>query len=184
VGKKNISAEDADLFRQSIGTVERITSDTVQHDPKHRVKKPRRSLPTEDGGGLEAKLGEWDPVGHEESIHFTATGIQKNVLEKLRKGFFGIQAELDLHGYTSAVARQRCLQFLDASVRAGHRCVHIIHGKGYRSSEEMPVLKNQLNQWLRMHGSVQAFCSAPQRHGGTGAVWVLLKIARDWDEGQ
>jgi DNA-nicking Smr family endonuclease len=55
--------------------------------------------------------------------------------------------------------------------------VHIIHGKGYRSVDSHPVLKNDLNLWLRQHKDVQAFCSAPPKSGGTGAVFVLLRLS-------
>jgi len=58
--------------------------------------------------------------------------------------------------------------------------VHIIHGKGYRSENSHPVLKNNLNQWLRQHRDVQAFCSASAKDGGAGAVLVLLHLAEKY----
>jgi len=33
---------------------------------------------------------------------------------------------------------------------------------------------------LRQHKDVQAFCSAPPRDGGTGAVFVLLQLAEKY----
>jgi len=47
---------------------------------------------------------------------------------------------------------------------------------GYRSENNLPVLKNDLNFWLRQHQEVQAFCSATQKDGGAGAVFVLLRL--------
>ncbi len=123
-----------------------------------------------------------EKVSHEETLSYTAPGIQRKVLTKLRKGFFAIQAEIDLHGLNSDTAKQQLLRFLQASVTSGHRCVHIIHGKGYRSSDNQPILKNNLNRWLRQHKDVQAFCSAPHQHGGAGAVYVLLKIAKEYPD--
>jgi DNA-nicking Smr family endonuclease len=41
----------------------------------------------------------------------------------------------------------------------------------------MPVIKNELNRWLRQHKDVQAFCSASQKDGGTGALFVLLRLS-------
>jgi DNA-nicking Smr family endonuclease len=177
MAKKNVSAEDSDLFRQAIGQVKRIETDKILQPPTKPAKKISRSNLPDDADWLRDNPEESNPVGHEQSISFTAPGIQKNVLAKLRKGFFGIDAELDLHGYTSNAAQQRLLQFLNMSAESGRRCVHIIHGKGYRSEEDWPVLKNHLNLWLRQHKSVQAFCSTPQRYGGAGAVWVLLKVS-------
>ena len=175
--KKNISAEDSDLFRQAIGPVSRVESDKIAPNRVHGRKKKIRSTVSADNGWQRPLSQEFEPVDHEQHLKFSAPGVQNKVLEKLKKGFFGIQSELDLHGLNSTAAQHRLLRFLDTSLEAGHRCVQIIHGKGYRSLEEKPVLKNHINIWLRQHRAVLAFCSAPQRHGGAGAVWVLLKIA-------
>ena len=124
---------------------------------------------------LNAEVLEPEKVGHEDSLSYTAPGIQNNVLKKLRKGFFGVDADIDLHGLTSNNSKIQLLNFLNTCINSNYRCVHIVHGKGYRSAENHPVLKNDLNLWLRQHKDVQAFCSAPQSAGGTGAVFVLLK---------
>ncbi len=93
-----------------------------------------------------------------------------------------MQGEIDLHGLNGAAAKQQLVNFLQASISAGHRCVHIIHGKGYRSQDDHPILKNNINRWLRQHKDVQAFCSAAPRHGGAGAVYVLLKKVGEYAE--
>ena len=92
-------------------------------------------------------------------VAYIGPGLQKKVLRKLRHGFFDIDAELDLHGLNAHEARHRLSEFLTRCVRAEMRCVHIIHGKGYRSPDNRPVLKNKLNLWLRQHDDVLAFCS-------------------------
>lgn len=95
----------------------------------------------------------------------------------MRRGHYGLDADLDLHGLTSAEARREMLKFLHYCEQDGCRCVRIIHGKGYRSENNLPVLKNDLNIWLRQRQEVQAFCSAAQKEGGTGAVIVLLRLS-------
>ncbi len=103
------------------------------------------------------------------------------MLKKLRKGQFGVNAEIDLHGLNSNDAKRQLLNFLHDSVEDGSRCVHIVHGKGYRSEGNHPVLKNNLNLWLRQHQNVQAFCSATPKNGGNGAVFVLLQLSKKFD---
>ena len=98
------------------------------------------------------------------------------MLKKLRKGYFSIEAELDLHGLTSREAKQHFSDFLRNCTERCLRCVHIIHGKGYRSFNNTPVLKNKLNIWLKHYPAVLAFCSANPADGGTGAVYILLKV--------
>ena len=176
--KKTINAKDSDLFRQAVGNVCAVKNDKVQlrqDNPKPYPKLNSYDLEEDWHDGNEPEI---DDVSHEETLSYTASGIQNKVLTKLRKGFFGVQAEMDLHGLNSDAAKQQLQRFLHASTVSGYRCVHIVHGKGYRSSDSHPVLKNHLNRWLRQHKDVQAFCSASPRQGGAGAVYVLLKIQR------
>ncbi|MDT8407876.1 MAG: Smr/MutS family protein, partial [Methylococcales bacterium] len=88
---------------------------------------------------------------------------------------FPLEAELDLHGLTAQQAQLTLQDFLRYALQRGKRCVRIVHGKGYRSPDAAPVLKNQVNSWLRQYAAVLAFTSAAPRDGGTGAVWVLLR---------
>ena len=70
---------------------------------------------------------------------------------------------------------QQLAEFIAMSREVGHRCVRIIHGKGYRSGARGPVLKTAVNLWLRRHHDVIAFVSARTIDGGTGALYVLLR---------
>jgi DNA-nicking Smr family endonuclease len=177
--KKIISPNDSELFRQAVGDVRTVKSDKVRL--KQAVAKPYPKVKSLDLDDVWHKGSDFeiDNVSHEETLSFCAPGIQNSILAKLRKGFFGAQAELDLHGLNGETAKQELLQFLHYSVASGYRCVQIIHGKGYRSSDSHPVLKNNINRWLRQHKDVQAFCSALPKHGGAGAVYVLLKVSRE-----
>lgn len=177
--KKTVSPTDSELFRQTIGDVRAVTSDKVPLK-QGAVKPYPKAKPYDlDDAWQPATDLDIENVSFEETLSFTAPGIQNSVLAKLRKSFFGVQAELDLHGLNGEAAKQELLHFLHFSVSSGYRCVQIIHGKGYRSSDGHPVLKNNINRWLRQHNAVQAFCSALPKHGGAGAVYVLLKVSRD-----
>jgi len=184
VTKKNLPPIDSDLFRQFIGKVRTVKNDKV---PLVREQKPKpfpRAQPVNTDDHLTGIADtDIEKLGVEDSLSFTAPGLQKSVLKKLRKGHFGLDAEIDLHGLNSNEAKRRLLSFLHLCVEDGCRCVRVIHGKGYRSPDNHPVLKNNLNMWLRQHKDVQAFCSAPQKEGGTGALFVLLQIAEKYEQG-
>ena len=107
-------------------------------------------------------------------LSFLRPGVQRAQFRKMRKGRFAIRGELDLHGMNTAEARRQVVAFIEASRRRGERCVRIIHGKGYNSPNQQPILKSKLNMWLRQCEGVLAFCSAPAGDGGTGAAYVLL----------
>lgn len=179
-------SDDFDLFRQTVGIVQTIKQDKV---PLHEQTRPKpKPYPKPVAVNFDAHLssrnpGEIETVGIYDSMSFLSAGLQNSVLKKLRKGFFGIDAEIDLHGLNTHDAKRQLLHFLHNSVEEGFRCVHIIHGKGYRSLDNLPVIKNELNRWLRQHKDVQAFCSASPKDGGTGALFVLLRLSDKYDVG-
>jgi DNA-nicking Smr family endonuclease len=178
VSKKILSADEIELFRHSIGKVRPVNNDKVllqNHESPKPRPKPRSVNVEEDLIGTDSF--DIEKLASEDTLSFTAPGLQKNVLKKLRKGQFGRDAEIDLHGLTSREAKRQLLNFLRSSIENGCRCVHIVHGKGYRSSSDYPILKNNLNVWLRQHKNVLAFCSAPAKNGGAGAVYVLLQLS-------
>jgi DNA-nicking Smr family endonuclease len=51
----------------------------------------------------------------------------------------------------------------------------VIHGKGARSGPDGPVLKAGVQRWLAQWDDVLGYVSAARRHGGSGAVYVLLQ---------
>ena len=107
-------------------------------------------------------------------LSFSRSGLQHNVLKKLRQGKNPIEHMLDLHGLTVDQARVELLEFLGECEAAGIRHAIIIHGKGFRSKDK-PVIKPMVNRWLRAVDNVLAFHTAQPKDGGGGAVYVLLK---------
>jgi len=106
---------------------------------------------------------------------FLRTGLGTDVLSKLRRGQWTVQAELDLHGHDSDEAHDALADFLDEARGVGMRCVRVIHGKGMSSPNREPVLKGKVRRWLQRWDDVLAYCEAPRHAGGGGAVIVLLR---------
>ena len=172
-----ISNDERTLFREAVSDVRPLRADRLEPD---RPKPPPVPLQREqdDAQVLKDMLSDAvDPAELEtgEELVFARPGLQHNVLRKLRRGQFSIEAELDLHGMTVAQARQALADFL--RVRPG-RCVRVIHGKGNSSTGRVPVLKGKVNHWLRQREEVLAFSSARPVDGGTGALYVLLARKR------
>jgi DNA-nicking Smr family endonuclease len=109
-----------------------------------------------------------------DTVSYRRTGIQDSVMRKLRRGHYRVQAELDLHGLSAAQASEALREFLAAASFRKLDCVRIVHGKGLRSGHRGPVLKNLVARILRRTAAVNAFVSARQVDGGTGALYVLL----------
>lgn len=110
-----------------------------------------------------------------DELSFRRPHVPEAVLVKLRRGHYTVDAELDLHGMTGAEAKAAMREFLTEAVNRRSSCVRIIHGKGRGSGPRGPVLKNVVNQWLQRIDNIQAFGSARQVDGGSGAVYVLLR---------
>ena len=110
-----------------------------------------------------------------EQLAFQRPGISRNEMRQLRRGNYSIQAEIDLHGLTVSEAQIELRSFVTECVDRNLRCIRVVHGKGLRSGDNGPVLKANVNYWLPGWDEVLAFCSALPRHGGTGAIYVLLK---------
>lgn len=177
-----LDAEDRALFRDSVGPVRRHRHDRVDH---HRAKSAPviGKHPTENSPqGFQDMLSDEfvaADVDLGEALFFARPGLQKSVLRKLRMGRIPQEAELDLHGNTVAESRTAVARFINESHRSNRRAVRIVHGKGYRSQQNKPVLKGKINSWLQQCDEVLAFCSAQLADGGTGAVYVLLKRFRE-----
>lgn len=116
------------------------------------------------------------PVDAEAALSFQRNGVQLRQLEKLRSGALPWRGAVDLHGCTIEQAREAVLQLMDEAKREGLQVVKIVHGKGHINGQAL--LKTSVNGWLKQLPDVLAFCSAPPRDGGTGAVLVLLKRQR------
>ena len=125
--------------------------------------------------GVDASPGSWDAgVEVEAEQTFRRSGLGADVVAKLRRGHWAVQAELDLHGHTSDEAHAAMALFLAEARSHGWRCVRVIHGKGLSSPNREPVLKGKVRRWLALRNDVLAYSEAPRHGGGSGAVLVLL----------
>ena len=126
---------------------------------------------------LEAISDEFDAqslLDTDDALSYRREGIGPEVVRKLRRGVWAIQAQLDLHGLRRDEARERLNRFVHDAKRAGLRCVRVIHGKGNGSPGREPVLKRKVQTWLVQKKEVIAFAQARASDGGNGALLVLL----------
>jgi DNA-nicking Smr family endonuclease len=114
-----------------------------------------------------------------EELQFARQGTSRDIVRKLRRGRWAVQAEIDLHGLGRQAAHDALREFVADAVSRGLRCLRVVHGKGRRSGSRGPVIKRVVDHWLRRMEPVVAFVSARPVDGGTGAVYVLL--ARQMD---
>ncbi|AAU93016.1 DNA endonuclease SmrA [Methylococcus capsulatus] len=114
-------------------------------------------------------------VDRESVLSFRRQGIQRAVFRKLEEGAYEIEAVLDLHFLSVEEARTAVFEFIRDCMKHDVRTVLINHGKGGREAGKPTYLKSYVARWLPQFDEVLAFHSARRWHGGTGAVYVMLR---------
>jgi DNA-nicking Smr family endonuclease len=170
--------DEDDLFRQAMRDVKRL------HLPERAIESPKppaaaRFRRADEQAVLRESLmvpADAALLGTGEEVGFRRPHISEAILIKLRRGQFSIDAETDLHGLNAAQAKHALREFIAEAVMRRWRCVRVIHGKGRRSGPRGPVLKTVVVHWLQRSDHVLAFGSARAVDGGSGALYVLLRV--------
>ena len=116
--------------------------------------------------------------------------VDRRQARRIASGSTVIEARLDLHGLTQAAAHGRLISFLQGSAARGLKTVLVITGKGAprerhpgRGGErdDHGVLRRAVPRWLAeppLRALVISFQTAAPRHGGEGALYVLIRRGR------
>ena len=105
-------------------------------------------------------------------------GIDRRSWLRLKRGQVVIEKTVDLHGMTQEQAHERLTQFLADAQRGGLRCVLVVTGKGLLHGG---VLRHTVPRWLNEGANrerVLAFAPAQPKHGGAGALYLLIRRER------
>ena len=169
---------DQDLFARAIGPTQPLRAHgRVVHVPPPTPPEPRQRALDEQAVLRESLSDEFDAstlLHVDEHLSFRRPGIGPDVTAKLRRGHWAVQGQIDLHGLRVDEAREALASFVRDAVRAGLRCVRVVHGKGLGSPGRAPVLKAKVHGWLIQKKEVLAFVQAKPLEGGAGALLVLL----------
>ena len=166
--------DDREAFAAAMRDVRPLPPDDRVAPRPPRRPRGRRARSGEAFERLWAEVdGLAERTGDEVSFHRPA--LSPRLIKRLRDGRFSIAAEIDLHGYNAAQAKQALHDFIVHAAASDLGCVRVIHGKGLRSGAQGPVLKGLVQLWLTQWDEVLAFASALARDGGGGALYVLLK---------
>ncbi len=167
--------DDAALFRAAIGPVRALPPVPAGPEKPRPRPEPRMRERDEDDARNEFRRAlDAAPLLAGDTLSHRRDDVPLRVLQRLARGHYAAQGEIDLHRADSAQAEALVRRFLREAVDEGLGCVRIVHGKGLRSADGVPTLKNTVDRLLRQRADVLAFHSAPPAQGGTGAVLVLL----------
>lgn len=183
MANKAISPEipdDTTLFKEAVKDARPITAPPIYLYQKKPKPIPKQFIQDEQQALRDSLSDDYLPA-HEletgEELLYLRDGHAPDILSKLRRGHWVIQAAIDLHGLISDEARAYVASFISDCKKRGIRCVRIVHGKGLGSRNREPVLKHKLRHWLMQKDEVIAYAEAKKQDGGSGAVIVLLKAS-------
>lgn len=178
--RKRLSAEDEHLWARVSATVSPLPGKVVRKaaflpasvngaqplrtPPRPLAKTPEPAKAKPRQGNLQNTLdANWD--------------------RKLSKGATAPDRTIDLHGHTAAYAHQVLDIALDQAIRGGARIVLVITGKSRPENPRLPptsrgVIRASIGDWLaasRHAPRIAAVRNAHPRHGGAGALYVILR---------
>ena len=102
---------------------------------------------------------------------------------RLARGAVAPDAMLDLHGHNLATAYDLLDRRLDEAVRSGARLLLLVTGKppGPERPVKRGAIRAAIGDWLaasRHAGDIAAVRNAHPRHGGAGALYIVLRRRR------
>jgi DNA-nicking Smr family endonuclease len=170
--------DDAALFRNAIGQVRELPQAAPPpHKPKPRPTTRMAERDDDEARSEFRRLLDSPRLQAGDAMRFRRENVPERVLQRLGRGHYAVQDEIDLHRCDAALAEAVLKRFLKEAHDEGFGCVRIVHGKGLHADDGLPTLKNLVDRLLRHRSDVLAFHSTPAAQGGTGAVLVLLAPA-------
>ena len=92
---------------------------------------------------------------------------------------------IDLHGHTLASAHALLDHQLDQAIRHGERTILLVTGRPPRKESERPhargAIRAAIGDWLQLSRHADAIAAvrgAHPRHGGAGALYIILRRKR------
>ncbi len=147
------------IIRSAEPVEARSVARAVLRQAQHDGLKPKPSFNTLDGS--------WD--------------------KKIGTGQVTPDRTIDLHGYNLAAAHHRLDRGLDEAIRDGARIILLITGRAPRAGTsriDLPlrgIIRESVGDWLaasRHQPTIAAVRNAHPRHGGAGALYIVLRRPR------
>jgi DNA-nicking Smr family endonuclease len=185
MGKRPLSAEEAALWARVVASVRPIrTAPRPARTPtpaKPPEPAPQPPVPVKKvRGRVPAPLLPPAPVAAPRPI--TANTLDGSWDRDLSRGRTVPDASIDLHGHNLSSAYTRLDGALEFAVASGQRVLLVITGKPPRAESERPhargAIRAAIGDWLagsRHAPHIAAVRNAHPRHGGTGALYIILR---------
>lgn len=181
-----LTAGEKALWQKVIETVEPLDKASVRRIERLPVARktgnPSGPIIAESFGGKSTAAV---PLRDQKPVP-TRHGLDGGWDRRLAKGVVQPDVTVDLHGYTLTSAHGRLDGALELSIAAGHRAILLITGKARNDDERRReggrgAIRAAISDWLaasRHHAHIAAVRRAHPRHGGAGALYIILRRRR------
>ena len=181
---RRLSPDEAALWRRVAGSVRAIPGRALKLELKGPLPTPPARAEGEPlcTGNSPPRLR--GGVGGGSSSLNTLDGTWD---KKIGTGQITPDRTIDLHGYNLAAAHHRLDRGLDEAIRDGARVILLITGRAPRaggSRIDLPlrgIIRSSVGDWLaasRHRPAIAAVRNAHPRHGGAGALYIVLRRPR------
>ncbi len=174
---QSVAHSEEDEFSLAMREVAPLTGKGRDVAPEPPIPNPSISVGNPLQDFLEGKV-EFSLEYTDEFIAGHVLGLDPAIMGKFKAGSFSYEAHLDLHGLNSLQAFESLVAFIKKSYMSGKRTVLLIPGRGRNSPDGTGILREKLQEWLIQEPFkrvVLAFATALPKHGGPGAVYVMLR---------
>lgn len=181
---RKLSAEEQALWAKVAETIEPLSrdpADRAKPPPAAPVAPPKSPVSDQTRARQRAATQRTPPVATPppSQSHFDAT-LDGGWDRRLTQGKVAPDRTIDLHGHRLDDAWHAIDRGIDQAIRAGDRLILLITGHPPRG--EPPVARGRIRAavegWLaasRHSGAIAAVRGAHPRHGGRGALYLVLR---------
>ena len=185
---RGLSAEEAAAWeRVAATTVPLHPLKPVQPRPAHEAKAPARPAPPQKASLPRApKPARIAPPPPPTRPTQPDRGLDSHWDRRLKSGALQPELTLDLHGHNLDAAYDRLMSGVAQARAMGARTILLITGKprpvaAADRSDRRGAIRAKVLDWLAAsshHSAIAAVRRAHQRHGGDGALYIVLRRER------
>jgi DNA-nicking Smr family endonuclease len=188
---RRLSAEERAVWGRVAGTVRPTAGRKISSDPfiPSEVEGSMRTQPRIVTALAVPALGQVPRLRSGRTV--AINGATQNTLDgswdkRLRLGQAAPDFTIDLHGETLSSAHARLNRSLAAAIRSEARIILLITGRPAKDNPRLPptsrgVIRATVGDWLAASpysSHIAAVRGAHPRHGGAGAMYLILRRAR------
>ncbi|WP_245646529.1 Smr/MutS family protein [Sphingomonas soli] len=178
---RRLAPEEAALWQKVIATVKPMTGRKAPSKPVAAAPAPKPVHPASKPTPKVMKPVA-PPVPAPRTVARSSNTLDGSWDRQLSRGLVSPESAIDLHGHSLASAYDRLDRGLEQAIAQGDRVLLLVTGKPPRPESERPhargAIRAAVGDWLassRHAGRIAAVRNAHPRHGGNGALYIVLR---------